>query len=233
MSYLLLLPRCHSGPGCSYPQALATRLCSPLLPAAPKPTVVPVLPCWGLQGAGDGVIFLGALSHHWPEESLLSAALTPSSFACPSSGDLHGSRWQWWWLPGWQCPGGTASPASASDSKCFLFGDNGGPVVGRVAGGSVQSHRQPHVGCGTFLSGPGLSVAPAHPRGACVARGGAAARPCLWEAVATPLGGSAPRTPLSKTPSTLQRAPHPGKGLNPKCHPSKWWQCWHRGDAAG
>lgn len=77
----------------------------------------------------------------------------------------------------------------------------GRTVVGRVTGGSVQSHQQPPVGRGTFLSGPRLSVAPAHPQGACVARGGAAARPCLWEAVATPLGGSAPRTSLSKTPS--------------------------------
>lgn len=97
----------------------------------------------------------------------------------------------------------------------FSLGENGGPVVGRVAGGSVQGHQQPHAGCGTFLSGPGLDVAPAHPRGACVAHGGAAARPCLWEAVA------APRTPLSKTPSVLQRAPHPGEGLNPQVPPCK------------
>lgn len=182
---------------------LPTGSCHPPLlptdPAAPKAAAVPVLPRWGLQGAGDGVIFLGALSHHWPEGSLLSAALVPSSFACLSSGDLHGSRWQRWWLPGWQCPGGTASPASASGSKCLLFGGQRRPRGGEGGlVGSVQSHRQPHVGCGTFLSGPGLGVAPAHPRGACVARGGAAARPCLWEAVATLLGGSAPRTPPLK-----------------------------------
>lgn len=34
-----------------------------------------------------------------------------------SSGDQHSRRWQWWWLPGRQCPGGTASPASASQQQ--------------------------------------------------------------------------------------------------------------------
>lgn len=105
------------------------------------------------------------------------------------------------------------------------LGENGGPMV--------QSHQQPHVGRGTFVSGLWLSVAPAHPQGACGARGGAAARPCLWEAVATPLEGPAPCTPLSKTPSTLQRAPRPGRGLNPQVPPCKEWQCWSRGDATG
>lgn len=39
------------------------------------------MPCWGLQGAGDGVISLGALSHYQPEQLLLSEAVPPSSFA--------------------------------------------------------------------------------------------------------------------------------------------------------
>lgn len=155
MSYLLL-PRCHSGPGCSYPRALATHLCSPLLPAAPKAAVVPVLPRWGLRGAGDGVIFLGALSHHWPEESLLSVALAPSSFACPSSGDLHGSCWQWWWLPGWQCPGGTASPASASGSKCLLFGGQWRPRDGEDGSvGVCKTTGSPMLAVGRFSAAPG------------------------------------------------------------------------------
>lgn len=197
MSYLLL-PRCHSGPGCSYPRALTTRLCSPLLPAAPKAAAVPVLPRWGLQGAGDGVIFLGAISHHWPEGSLLSEVFD-TLFICVSqfwgrarpplavvvAARVAMSRWDS--FPCLRKP--TAS--------VFSSGENGGPVVGRAAGGSVQSHRQSHAGCGTFLSGPGLGVAPAHPRGACAARGGAAARPCMWEAVAILLGGQ-PHAPLSQ-----------------------------------
>lgn len=149
-------------------------------------------------------------------------ALSPSSFACPSSGDQHGSRWQWWCLPGRQCRGGTASPASASRQQvASLWGRTVAPWCGGSLVGVCKATSSPHVGRGTFLSGPGLGVAPAHPRGACVARGGAAARPCLWEAVATMLGGPAPRTPLSKTPSTLQSAPHPGGGLNPPVPPCK------------
>lgn len=170
---------------------------SPLLPTAsccPKAAVVPVVPCWGLQGAGDGVISLGALLHHRPEGLLLSEALPPSSSACPSSGEQHGRRWQWWWLPGQPCPGGTASPACTSQQQVSsLWGRTVAPWWGGLLAGSVQSHQQPHFGCGIFLSGPGFGVAPAHPRGACVGRGGAAAAQlCLWEAVAIPL------TPLSQ-----------------------------------
>lgn len=223
MSCLLLLPRCHSGPGCRYPWALATRLYSPLLPAAPKAAVVPVVPCWGLQGTGDGVISLGALSHYRPEGSWLSEALPPSSFAsflCLSQ----------LWGPARQ-PLAVVVAARLAVSLWDSFrclhkptasvlsvGENRGPVVvGRVAGGSVQSHQKPRAGCGMFLSGPGLGVAPAHPRGACVGCGGAAAaRPCLWEAVAILLA-----PPLSKTPSMLQRAPHPSKSLNPQVLPLK------------
>lgn len=113
-----------------------------------------------------------------------------------------------------------------------LWGTTAAPWWGEWLVGVCKATGSP-VGCGTFLSGPRLSVAPAHPRGACVARGGAAARPCLWEAVAIPLRGSAPCTLLSKTPSMLQRAPHPGKGLNPRVPPLKvvavleqGWCCW-------
>lgn len=95
-----------------------------------------------------------------------------------------------------------------------LWGTTAAPWWGGWLVGVCKAAGSP-VGCGTFLSGPRLDVAPAHPRGACVARGGAAARPCLWEAVATPLWGSAPCTPLSQTPSVLQRAPHPRQGFEP------------------
>lgn len=76
---------------------------------------------------------------------MLSAALTSSSLACPSSGDLHGSRWRWWCLPGWQCPGGTASPASASDSKRFLFGGQRRPCGGE--GGWWECAKPPAAPC--------------------------------------------------------------------------------------
>lgn len=103
----------------------------------------------------------------------------------------------------------------------FSLGENGGSMVWRLAGGGVQSHQQPP--CRPW----DVSQRPRARRGSCTPTR------CLcgtWRSCGSALpvggcgnhaGGPAPRTPLSKTPSTLQSAPHPGGGLNPPVPPCK------------
>lgn len=101
-----------------------------------------------------------------------------------------------------------------------------------MAGGSVQSRRQP---CRLW----DVSERPQARRGSCTPtrclcgtwRSSSSALPV--EGCGNPAGGSAPCTPLSQTPSIQQRAPHPGKGLNPRVPPLKvvavleqGWCCW-------
>lgn len=174
----------------------------PLLPTA---SCCPQKQQWSLWCLAGDFRELGMDSFPWEPSPTIGQTdrccvrpCHPPSFACPSSGDQHGSRWQWWCLPGRQCPGGTASPASASRQQvASLWGRTVAPWCGGSLVGVCKATSSLHVGRGTFLSGPGPGVAPAHPRGACVARGGAAARPCLWEAVAALLGGQ-PHAPLSQ-----------------------------------
>lgn len=147
---LSLRARLQLPTGSCHPPLLPTASCCPKSSSGPCAASLRTSGSWGWS------IFLGALSHHWPEGSLLSAALVPSSFACPSSGDLHGSRWQRRWLPGWQCPGGTASPASASGSKCLLFGGQRRPRGGE--GGLVgvcKATGSPTLAVGHCSAAPG------------------------------------------------------------------------------
>lgn len=115
-------------------------------------------------------------------------ALGTSTAAASSGGACQGGS----------VPVGQLPPASASRQQvASLWGRTVAPWCGGSLVGVCKATSSLHVGRGTFLSGPGPGVAPAHPRGACVARGGAAARPCLWEAVAALLGGQ-PHAPLSQ-----------------------------------
>lgn len=95
-------------------------------------------------------MFLGALSQHWPEESLLSAALTPSSFACPSSGDLHGSRWQWWWLPGGNVPVGQLPLPLQATASAFSLGTTAAPWWGGWLVGVCKATGSPTSAVGRF-----------------------------------------------------------------------------------
>lgn len=103
----------------------------------------------------------------------------------------------------------------------FTLGENGGPMVWRLADGSVQSHQQPP--CRPW----DVSQRPRARRGSCTPtrclcgtwRSSGSALPV--GRCGSPAGRPAPRTPLSKTPSALQRAPHPGRGLNPQVPPCK------------
>lgn len=75
----------------------------------------------------------------------------PSSFACPSSGSQHGSRWQWWWQPGWQCLGGTVSPASASRQQApSLWGRTVAPWWGGWLVGVCKATSSPLLAVGRF-----------------------------------------------------------------------------------
>lgn len=102
-------------------------------------------------------------------------------------------------------------------ASVFSLGENCGPVVGRVAGWECAKppaapfwlwdiSQWPRVWCGSCTPTRCLcgtwrsSSSSALPVGGC---------------------GNPADTPLSKTPSTLQRAPHPGKGLNPQVLPLK------------
>lgn len=100
-----------------------------------------------------------------------------------------------------------------ADSKWLLFGGERWPRAG-------ESHwwecaKPPAASCRLW----DISQRPRARRGSCTPtrclcgtwRSSSSALP-----VAAPLGGPVPCTPLSKTPSTLQGAPHPGKGLNPQ-----------------
>lgn len=104
-----------------------------------------------------------------------------------------------------------------SDSKCLLFGGERWPRGGE--GRWWECAKPPTVPCW-------LWDVSQWPRARC---GSCTPTRCLcgtWRSSSSsglPVGGcgNPAGTPLSKTPSTLQRAPHPGRGLNPQALPLK------------
>lgn len=207
---------------------------SPLLPTVSCCPQISSGPCdasLGISGSWGWSHFPESFPTIVRERSSLSEALPLSSFAlflCLSQ--LWGPARQWWRCQGGSVPVGQLPlPPQPKDSKCLLFGGERWPRGGE--GCWWECAKPPAAPCQLW----NVSQRPRARRGSRTPT----RCPCgTWRSSsssALPVGGcgNPAGTPLSKTLSMLQRAPHPGKGLNPQGLPSKWWQRWNRGDAAG